>query len=99
MKNFQMSFTQRVLGVVKKIPKGKTLSYGEVSARAGVIGAARAVGRIMSSNSDKSIPCHRVVKADGSIGGYNGLRGKNSKTNLLKKEGVMFTKSGKVLRD
>jgi len=99
MKNFQMSFTQRVLGVVKKIPKGKTLSYKQVSERAGVIGASRAVGTIMSGNTDKSIPCHRVVKSDGSIGGYNGLRGKNIKMNLLKKEGVMFTKSGKVLRD
>jgi methylated-DNA-[protein]-cysteine S-methyltransferase len=48
--------------VVKKIPKGKTLSYGEVSRRAGVIGAARAVGGIMSNNANKSIPCHRVVK-------------------------------------
>jgi O-6-methylguanine DNA methyltransferase len=95
------SFTEKVLGVVKKIPKGKVLSYGEVSRRAGVNGAARAVGSIMSHNKDKNIPCHRVVKSDGKIGQYNGLQtkstGTNAKIKLLKKEGVKFTKTGRVI--
>jgi O-6-methylguanine DNA methyltransferase len=77
------------------------MSYGEVSRRAGVAGAARAVGTIMSHNQDKNIPCHRVVKSDGKIGQYNGLQSKtagtNAKINLLKKEGVQFTKGGKVI--
>ena len=101
IKKFQRTFTEKVIDVVKKIPKGKVMSYGEVSRRAGVAGAARAVGSIMSHNKDKKIPCHRVVKADGKIGQYNGLQtktaGTNSKVNLLKKEGVKFTKSGKVI--
>ena len=100
-KKIKMSFTEKVLEVVKKIPKGKVMSYGEVSRRAGVQAAARAVGSIMSHNKDKNIPCHRVVKADGKIGQYNGLQtkeaGTNAKVNLLKKEGVKFTKSGKVI--
>lgn len=100
-KKFQLSFKDKVLDVVKKIPKGKTLSYSEVSMRAGVHGAARAVGTIMSHNDNKNIPCHRVVKSDGSIGGYNGLRtsttGAIAKIKLLKKEGVKFTKSNKVI--
>jgi O-6-methylguanine DNA methyltransferase len=98
---FKQSFTERVLDIVKRIPKGKVLSYGEVAKRAGAMGASRAVGNIMSKNKDKNIPCHRVVKSDGKIGQYNGLRtktaGANAKINLLKKEGVKFTKSGKVI--
>lgn len=99
--NFQKSFRQRVVEVVKNIPKGTTLSYGEVSLHAGVAGAARAVGTIMANNTDKTVPCHRVVKSDGSIGGYNGLRtsttGAIAKIKLLKKEGVKFTKTNKVI--
>lgn len=87
--------------MVKSIPKGSVLSYSEVARRSGAEGAARAVGTIMSHNTDKTIPCHRVVKSDGSIGGYNGLRtstsGALAKIKLLKKEGAGFTKSGKVI--
>jgi len=101
IKKFQKSFTEKVQDVVKKIPKGKVLSYSQVSIRAGVSGAARAVGTIMSQNKDKSVPCHRVVRSDGQVGEYNGLRGKTSgkqtKINLLKKEGIKFTKSGKII--
>jgi O-6-methylguanine DNA methyltransferase len=99
--NFQNSFRERVQKIVKSIPKGSVLSYGEVALRAGAAGAARAVGTIMSKNTNKTIPCHRVVKSDGSIGGYNGLRtsttGTLAKIKLLKKEGVKFSKSSKVV--
>ncbi len=57
--------------VVRNIPRGKTLSYKEVASRAGNPRASRAVARIMSQNIDPSVPCHRVIHADGSIGGYN----------------------------
>ncbi len=79
-------FTQKVLKVVGKIPRGKVMSYGEVAAAAGSPGAARAVGNIMMNNEDPKIPCHRVIKSDGSLGGYNGLQG--TKHKLLLKEGV-----------
>ena len=81
------SFEEKVVEVVKKIPQGKVFTYGEVAKRAGNAKASRAVGTIMAKNTDKNVPCHRVVKSDGSIGMYNGLRGK-SKMAILKKEGV-----------
>jgi O-6-methylguanine DNA methyltransferase len=90
------SFVEKVLDVVKKIPEGKVLSYGEVAKRAGNPKASRVVGNIMAENDDKTVPCHRVVRADGSIGMYNGLREK-SKEAILKKEGVTFTEKGKVI--
>lgn len=80
--------------VVRDIPKGKTLTYKEVATFAGSPGASRAVGMIMSNNSDTSIPCHRVIRSDGKIGGYNGVRGGNkgseAKIALLRAEGVTF---------
>ena len=78
------SFKDKVLVVVKKIPKGKTLSYMEVAELAGSPKAFRVVGSIMKANKDKNIPCHRVIRSDGRIGKYNGLRG--DKLNLLKNE-------------
>lgn len=91
------SFTERVLHIVKNIPQGTVLTYGDVAKRAGNVKASRAVGNIMAHNTDKQVPCHRVIRSDGHIGAYNGLRGK-SKEVILKKEGVIFTKSGKVER-
>lgn len=86
---FSIDFRDRVIAVVKKIPRGKTLSYKEVAARAGHSGAARAVGAIMAANRDKSVPCHRVIRSDGKLGGYNGLQGTKSKLALLRKEGAL----------
>jgi len=81
------AFAERVRKVVSSIPKGETLSYGEVARRAGNPGAARAVGMVMKRNTDPRVPCHRVIQADGSLGGYNGLQGK--KEVLLKEEGAL----------
>jgi O-6-methylguanine DNA methyltransferase len=88
-------FRERVIDVVKKIPKGKVLTYGEVAKYAGNEKASRVVGSIMAKNIDKTVPCHRVVKSDGSIGEYNGLQG-ISKKSLLKNEGVVFIHESKV---
>jgi len=90
MKKHSSKFSERVYGIVRAIPKGETLSYGEVALRAGSPGAARAVGMAMKNNDDVSVPCHRVIKADGSIGGYNGLRGE--KDALLRYEGALQEK-------
>jgi O-6-methylguanine DNA methyltransferase len=70
---------------VRKIPKGKTMTYGEVARRAGHPGAARAVGAIMSHNYDPKIPCHRVVRQDGGVGDYN-RGGPSRKMELLMEE-------------
>ena len=79
-------FSKRVLDIVRNIPKGKTLSYKEVASIAGDSNASRAVGNIMKKNTDKNVPCHRVIKSNGSVGGYNGLKGQKEK--LLKKERI-----------
>jgi len=81
-------FKERVLSVVKNIPRGITLSYGEVARRAGNPGAARAVGTIMKNNHDKSVPCHRVIRTDGKVGEYNG-GGPLKKLAILKREGAI----------
>lgn len=83
----KLSFKEKVLSVVKKIPKGKTLSYKEVAVKSGSPKAFRAVGNILNKNFDKNIPCHRVIKSNGKLGGYN--RGVTNKKNILKKEGFL----------
>jgi len=80
-------FKTNVIRVVKTIPKGETMFYKQVAAKAGHPLAARAVGAIMRTNKDKSVPCHRVIKSDGTLGGYNGLQGE--KARLFKREGVL----------
>lgn len=83
-----MNFKEKVYAVVKKIPKGKVLTYKEVAMKAGSPGGARAVGNFMKSNFNPQIPCHRVIRSDGKIGNYNrgGIAGK---IKILKKEGFI----------
>lgn len=81
------SFRSQVFEVVQKIPRGKTLTYKQVAERAGSPKACRAVGSILSKNFDPKIPCHRVIRSDGRLGGYN--RGAEKKKDILKKEGAI----------
>ena len=83
------TFADKVRAVVSQIPKGKTMTYKEVATRAGNPLAARAVGAVMRGNFDLAIPCHRVVRSDGSPGGYHS--GGSTKTcAILKAEGAML---------
>lgn len=84
------NFTKMVMKATSDIPRGKTLSYKEVAKLAGNPKAYRAVGNILSKNFDPTIPCHRVIRSDGKIGGYN--RGGKKKAALLKKEGALYCK-------
>ena len=77
-------FKEKVLKIVKKIPKGKVLTYKQVAERAGRPRAYRAVGNILNKNYNPQIPCHRVVRSNGELGGYN--RGPRQKRILLEKE-------------
>ena len=80
-------FQREVLGVLRDVPRGEVVSYGEVAALAGHPGAQRAVGTICATNRFAFfVPCHRVVGADG-IGGY-GSAGVDVKRRLLALEGV-----------
>ncbi len=83
-----MTFADKVRSVVRKIPKGKTMTYKQVATKAGNSKAARAVGAIMRTNYDDSIPCHRVVRSDGSFGSYN-RGGTLRKKEILKQEGAL----------
>lgn len=78
------NFREEILKIVATIPKGKTLTYKEVAGRAGRPHAYRAVGNILNKNFNPRIPCHRVIKSDGSIGGYRG--GIRKKIEILRKE-------------
>jgi methylated-DNA-[protein]-cysteine S-methyltransferase len=80
-----MTFREKVLEIVGKIPKGKTLTYKQVAEKAGSANAYRAVGSIMKSNFNTKIPCHRVIGSDGKMHGYN-RGGIEKKLELLKKE-------------
>lgn len=82
-----MSFQEDVYAVVKSIPKGKVLTYKQVAEAMGHPRAARAVGTALKMNHDPKVPCHRVIRSDGKLGGYNGFQGKKAK--LLKAEGYL----------
>lgn len=79
------TFKEKVFSIVKKIPKGKVLTYKEVATKAGNPLAARAVGTFMRGNFDPTIPCHRVVRSDGKPSGYN-RGGARKKLALLRNE-------------
>ena len=86
-RRISMSFKERVLAVVARIPAGATMTYKEVAAAAGNPRAYRAVGNILNKNYNPDVPCHRVVRTDGATGGYN--RGRARKIGILKKEGAI----------
>ena len=79
-------FQDKIREVVRKIPKGKVMTYKEVAAAAGNPGAARAVANTMAANYDETVPCHRVIRSDGGLGGYN-RGGIDKKRSILRSEG------------
>lgn len=88
-------FQRKVLQEERKIPRGEVRSYGWIARRIGKPGAARAVGNALSANPfPLVIPCHRAVRSDGSIGGFQG--GPAMKIDLLEMEGISFSPSGRV---
>jgi methylated-DNA-[protein]-cysteine S-methyltransferase len=86
-------FARAVLAALRRVPYSELVSYGQLAARAGRPGAARAVGRVMAKNPIPIvIPCHRVVAADGTLGGFSG--GLSHKRALLALEGVRPLEGG-----
>ena len=82
-------FHRRVYEVTRTIPPGATLSYGDIAARLGARGAARAVGRALGHNPFATlVPCHRVVAAGGKLGGFSANGGITTKLQLLSIEGA-----------
>ena len=81
-------FSRAVYSVVSRIPKGRTMTYAEVAAAAGRPRAVRAVGNILNRNPfAPEVPCHRVIRSDGSLGGF--ARGPAKKKALLEGEGAL----------
>ena len=91
-------FQIKVWKAISNIPKGKTLTYKELAKIIGKPKATRAIANACGKNPFPiKIPCHRVIRSDGNIGGYSGKGGVNSKIILLKKEGVLFNEFDKVI--
>ena len=82
-------FQLKVWSYLKKIPRGKVKTYSEVAKAIGKPLAVRAVANAIGKNPlAPQIPCHRVIRSDGSLGGYSGKGGIKTKRLLLKKEGI-----------
>ncbi len=82
-----ITFKEAVYDVVAKIPKGNVMTYKEVAIKIGKPNASRAVGTVLSKNFNPDIPCHRVIRSDGKMGGYN-RGGVINKQSILKEEGA-----------
>lgn len=86
-------FQYRVYLCLLAIPKGKVATYAQVTKAVGC-GSARAVGQALRTNPfAPDVPCHRVIRSDGSLGGFCGSSGQTAlhrKLDLLQKEGVLF---------
>ena len=92
-----MTTFEKIYEVVKKIPKGKVMSYGQIALLAGNPRWSRVVGYALHVNPEPGIiPCHRVVMKDGSVSPGFAFGGPEIQRQLLESEGVVFTKDGKV---
>ncbi|MBI5526721.1 MAG: methylated-DNA--[protein]-cysteine S-methyltransferase [Deltaproteobacteria bacterium] len=90
-------FDRRVVALLRRIPRGRATSYRAVAAAAGVPSACRAVGGAIGRNPLPVIfPCHRVVLADGRLGGFSAPGGAEVKKRLLRLEGVGFRRDAVV---
>jgi methylated-DNA-[protein]-cysteine S-methyltransferase len=91
-------FSRRILEALVAVPFGATITYGELAARAGRPGAARAVGRAMAANPlPIVVPCHRVVGAGGKMTGYSGGDGIVTKRWLLRFEEAVTLRIGRAV--
>ena len=89
MKLLGTEFQLKVWGYLRKIPRGSVKTYSQVAKAIGKPSAVRAVANAIGKNPyAPKIPCHRVIRSDGSLGGYSGKGGLKTKRFLLKKEGI-----------
>lgn len=92
-----MSTYELIYEQVKKIPSGKVATYGQIAYLAGNYRWSQVVGYALHVNPDqKQIPCHRVVKKDGSLSSAFAFGGINEQRVLLENEGVTFLEDGRV---
>lgn len=92
------NFQHRVLLAEHSIPRGWVSTYGRIARHLGIPRGARAVGQALATNPfPLAIPCHRAIRADGTLGGYQG--GTEMKGALLEMEGVKVSANGRVQTD
>ena len=90
-----MTLSTKVYRKLLQVPKGKVTTYGELAKAVGLKNGQRIIGMIMKKNPYPVIvPCHRVVKSDGKIGGY--VYGERVKSSMLTNEGIKI-KNGKII--
>lgn len=90
------SFSEKVLELTRRIPGGKVSTYSEIARALGKPGASRAVGNALRENKcPDRIPCYRVVRADGRVGGYSGIMDSREKASRLERDGISV-RNGKV---
>lgn len=90
-----MSPAERVYRALCAVPRGRVVTYADLARAAGIENGQRAVGRMMAANPYPGIvPCHRVVRSDGRIGGY--MYGAESKAAMLRREGVEVDGDGRI---
>lgn len=87
---------QRIHAVVKKIPKGRVATYGQVARLAGLPRRARLVGYVLSALEDERVPWHRVVNSQGAISGRSEPLFVRQQRELLEQEGVVFSAAGRL---
>ncbi|MCP6720081.1 MAG: MGMT family protein [Patescibacteria group bacterium] len=87
-------FSEKVHLIIRNIPRGRVATYREVARAIGRPRAARAVGNALNRNpySSKRVPCHRVVRSDGLVGGY--AKGVKAKIKMLEEEGIEIRRGG-----
>jgi len=81
---------ERILAVIRAIPPGQVMGYGQVAARAGLPGRARLTARVLGMNDDPDLPWHRVLRSDGRIAMPEGSRGWREQNQRLRAEGVVM---------
>lgn len=91
-----INFFGRVYEVVKKIPKGRVMTYGQVAGELGIRDSRR-VGQALHANKDPNVPCHRVVFADGSLAPGYAFGGQDEQKRRLVAEGVKFRYNRAIL--
>ena len=90
-----MTLSTKVYRQLLRVPEGKVTTYGDLAKAVGLDNGQRVIGMIMKKNPFPVIvPCHRVVKSDGKIGGY--VYGERVKSHMLLKEGIKI-KNGKII--
>ena len=87
----------KVYAILKTIPAGNVMTYGQVAERLGNKNLARTVGNILHNNPDPAnIPCHRIVNAKGKVAEHYAFGGAEAQRAKLEAEGIVFEQNGRI---